>query len=225
MSDVSTSKFISLILRHKPDTVGITLDGAGWVEVEVLLAALRKHGHPLDRKGLDHIVATNDKKRFYYNEDGIKIRACQGHSLKSVDLQLEAKEPPEYLFHGTASRFLSSIMEHGLIPGNRQYVHLSMDEGTARKVGARHGEPSILRVAALKMYQDKYVFYLSHNNVWLTKGVPVEYLETISPMQKDENVLRLRDLNNALKNKSNTTKPLDVRGIPPDSVQGKIDIS
>ena len=225
MSDVSTSKFISLILRHKPSTVGITLDSAGWVVVDVLLEALNKHGHDLDRARLDNIVATNDKKRFEYDAEGAKIRACQGHSLKNVDLQLEAKDPPEYLYHGTASRFLSSIMEHGLIPGNRQYVHLSFDEGTARKVGERHGTPSILRVAALKMHQKKYIFYLSHNNVWLTKGVPVEYLETIYPLQKDENVLRLRDLNNALKNKSNTVKPLDVRGIPSDSVHGKIDIS
>jgi len=179
MSDptVGTSKFLSLVLRHNPASVGLTLDGAGWADVGELLEALRKHGHPIDRAGLDVVVATNNKKRFEYSPDGLKIRACQGHSIKDIDLQLEQKVPPEDLYHGTADKFLSSILADGLLPQSRQYVHLSFDTRTAIKVGQRHGKPVVLHVAALQMHKDGHTFYLSHNNVWLTKSVPSKYLK------------------------------------------------
>lgn len=218
MSDVSTSKFLSLILRHNPATVGITLDSAGWVEVGVLLEALKKHGHDLSRASLDNIVATNNKKRFEYSPDNTKIRACQGHSLKDVDLQLEEKTPPDILYHGTASRFLDSIFEKGLLPGNRQYVHLSLDVPTAVKVGQRHGISVVLHVDAIGMYKDGFKFYLSHNNVWLTKTVPPQYLSNATNEKAN--------FDNVLKSNQGTQynkKPLDVRGIPMDSAQGKID--
>lgn len=178
---VGTSKFLSLILRHNPAAVGLTLDGSGWANVDELLEALRKHRHPIDRPGLDVVVATNNKKRFEYSLDGTKIRACQGHSIKDVDLQLEPKTPPEGLYHGTADRFLGSILSGGLLPQSRQYVHLSFDTETAVKVGQRHGKPVVLHVDALQMHKDGHTFYLSHNNVWLTKSVPSKYLKKVTP--------------------------------------------
>jgi len=180
MQSNQTSKFLSLILRHNPASVGLSLDGAGWADVGELLEALRKHGHPIDKAGLDVVVATNNKKRFEYSTDGMKIRACQGHSIKDIDLQLEPKTPPEDLYHGTAERFLVPILAGGLLPQSRQYVHLSLDVETAVKVGQRHGKPVVLQVAALQMHKDGHVFYLSHNNVWLTESVPEKYLKRVN---------------------------------------------
>jgi putative RNA 2'-phosphotransferase len=173
---MSKSKFLSLVLRHRPEAIRVKLDPAGWVDVSTLLEAMKDHGKPLDRAELDTIVATNDKKRFEFNEDGTRIRACQGHSVKDIDLGLEPKEPPDTLYHGTATRFLPSISRKGLIPGNRLYVHLSWDEETATKVGSRHGKPIVLSVAAGRMHRDGFEFFLSNNNVWLTKTVPMAYL-------------------------------------------------
>jgi len=173
--DVKRSKFLSKVLRHHPESIGIRLDANGWVNVEVLLEACRKHGVPLDRETLERIVRTNDKKRFSFSEDGQRIRANQGHSV-SVDLNLEPVEPPAKLYHGTARHFLPSILRSGLLKGARHHVHLSGDPDTARKVGKRHGEPVILYVLAGKMHQDGYCFYRSANGVWLTDHVPVRYL-------------------------------------------------
>ena len=170
-----TSKFISLILRHKPDVIGITLDEHGWANVDELIAGVSKT-HPIDMAILEQIVAEDEKQRYSFNEDKTLIRANQGHSIP-VDVELEEKEPPEILFHGTGEKYTASIDKEGLIPKTRLYVHLSSDEATAAKVGQRHGKPVIYKVKSGNMYRDGYKFYISVNGVWLTKSVPVKYLE------------------------------------------------
>src|SRR5262249_10235852 len=144
---VRISKFLSLVLRHDPGKIGITLDPQGWVGVDDLLEALRRADMRVSRELLAEVVATNEKKRFAFSEDGTNIRASQGHSVE-VELGLPPTQPPEVLFHGTASRFVESIRDKGLIPGSRQQVHLSLDEATAVNVGQRHGKPVVLRVKA-----------------------------------------------------------------------------
>lgn len=163
------SKFLSLVLRHKPEQIGLVLDSNGWANVDEILQKME-----IDFSVLQEIVDTNDKKRFSFNEDESKIRANQGHSIQ-VDVQLEEKEPPEVLYHGTASRFLESIKDQGLTKQKRQYVHLSKDEDTAIKVGQRHGKPAILIVSSKLMFDNGYKFYLSINGVWLTDHVPIKY--------------------------------------------------
>ena len=143
--------------------------------MDELLDACRRHGKPISRWQLEEVVATNDKKRFSFSADGLRIRANQGHSVE-VDLKLEPREPPELLFHGTVARFLDSIRRQGLARGSRQHVHLSPDEETARRVGQRRGRPAILVVEAGRMHRDGHPFYLSENGVWLTDAVPPEYL-------------------------------------------------
>ncbi|MFD7732816.1 RNA 2'-phosphotransferase [Kitasatospora phosalacinea] len=172
---VKTSKMLSRILRHDPGAVGVALDAAGWVGVDALLAALARHGRPLSRAELDHVVATNNKRRFAYSEDGRSIRASQGHTV-AVDLGLPATAPPDVLFHGTAERTLPYILAEGLRPMNRQDVHLSADTGTAVKVGSRHGRPVVLEVDAAAMALAGHEFRVSANGVWLTAAVPVQYL-------------------------------------------------
>lgn len=170
MNLTETSKFISLILRHKPETIGITLDEHGWANVDELL-----NGIKIDMATLEQIVSTDDKQRYSLNENKTLIRANQGHSIP-VDVELEEVQPPEILWHGTAEKYKQSILRDGLIPKSRLYVHLSTDIQTAISVGERHGEVVLLRVDAAKMYEDGYKFYLSKNGVWLTKHVPREYL-------------------------------------------------
>ncbi len=178
MSRIKTSKFLSYVLRHRPDSIGITLDKNGWVDIDELLAAAHRHGKGLSRVGLEQIVATNDKKRFALSDDGRCIRASQGHSV-SVDLDLAPTVPPEFLYHGTVERFLDSIRAQGLVRGSRHHVHLSPDEATARKVGSRRGKPLILIVEAAQMHAAGHHFYRSANNVWLTEKVPAEFLREL----------------------------------------------
>ncbi len=175
MSLKETSKFISLILRHKPEAIGITLDEHGWANVDELIAGIAKT-QPIDMAMLEQIVAEDEKQRYSFNEDKTLIRANQGHSIP-VDVELEEKEPPEILYHGTGAKYVSSIDEQGLMPKSRLYVHLSSDEDTAKKVGQRHGKPVIYVVKSGKMFCDGYKFYKSVNGVWLTKEVPLSYLE------------------------------------------------
>lgn len=169
------SKFLSYILRHKPDAIGLELDAEGWASIQDILDKSDKN---LTRQKIEQVVATSDKQRFTLSEDGRFIRANQGHSL-NVDLGLQPVEPPEYLYHGTATRFLNSIMQQGLKPRSRQFVHLSADTDTAIKVGQRHGKPVILRLPAKAMYQNGHAFYLAKNGVWLTTLVPADNLQTI----------------------------------------------
>lgn len=173
---VRLSKFLSLVLRHEPEKIGIVLDANGWVAVDDLLAAAARAGTSISREQLDQVVVTNDKKRFAFSSDGSRIRASQGHSVE-VDLGLAPVVPPERLYHGTATRFVESIRAEGLRAQSRQHVHLSPDEETAIKVGQRHGKPVVLVVRAGAMHQAGHVFYRSENGVWLTEAVPPGYLE------------------------------------------------
>ena len=169
-----TSKFLSLILRHKPETIGISLDEHGWANVDELIAGIAK-SHEFNMDILTEIVRTDEKQRYSFNEDKTLIRANQGHSVP-VDLEFEAVEPPEELWHGTGEKYVSSIDVQGLIAKSRLYVHLSGDEETAVKVGSRHGKPVLYIVKSGQMFRDGYEFYRSVNGVWLTKEVPVNYL-------------------------------------------------
>ncbi len=170
-----TSKFLSLVLRHKPETIGVTLDQQGWVDVDELLEKMNAKGHPISRAQLEQIVAENDKKRFAFSEDGRRIRANQGHSV-AVDLSLRPLEPPLVLYHGTVRRNRSSIEENGLLKQQRQHVHLSADRETAQLVGQRYGKPVILEITAQQMQKDGYAFFRSENGVWLTDQVPPAYI-------------------------------------------------
>ena len=175
MSLKDTSKFISLILRHKPDAIGITLDEHGWANVDELIEGIAKQQH-FDMPMLEEIVATDEKQRYSFNEDKTQIRANQGHSVP-VNVELEQVSPPKYLYHGTGEKYVASIEEQGLIPKSRLYVHLSPDYNAAEKVGARHGKPVIYRISAERMAKDGYVFYKSVNGVWLTKEIPTKYFK------------------------------------------------
>ena len=170
-----TSKYISLILRHKPETIGISLDEHGWANVDELIAGIAKTNE-INMDILEEIVTTDEKQRYSFNEDKTLIRANQGHSIP-VDVELEESAPLEILWHGTGEKFVAAIDEQGLIPKSRLYVHLSKDEETAVKVGSRHGRPVLYRVLAGEMQKDGYKFFLSKNGVWLTKEVPVKYLD------------------------------------------------
>ena len=164
---VATSKFLSLVLRHRPGVIGIELDNEGWVAVEDLLAACAQYGRAVSREQLDAVVRTNDKQRFAFSADGSRIRANQGHSVP-VDLGLVPAEPPELLYHGTVQRSLESIRRDGLVKGNRHHVHLSPDIQTATKVGQRRGRPVVLVIEAGRMFRDGHEFFRSENGVWLT---------------------------------------------------------
>ncbi|MDF9812440.1 RNA 2'-phosphotransferase [Streptomyces sp. SPB162] len=172
---VKVSKFLALVLRHDPGAVGLALDEGGWVAVDELIAACDRTGRRFSRAELDHVVATNNKKRYEYAPDGRRIRATQGHSVP-VDLGLAAAAPPDVLFHGTATTTLPLILRDGLLPMSRQDVHLSADVETAARVGARHGRPVVLEVDAARLAAEGHVFRVSANGVWLTDRVPAERL-------------------------------------------------
>ncbi len=170
------SKFLSLILRHQPEVVGLMLEENGWVEVDKLIKACADYGKSFTRSELDEVVATNDKQRFAFDETGGKIRANQGHSVE-VEIEFEKKTPPEILYHGTAEKNLGLIFEKGLRKMNRHHVHLSADVETARKVGARHGKPVIFQIETVKMLEKGNEFFVSANGVWLVEEVAPEFLE------------------------------------------------
>lgn len=169
------SKFISLVLRHKPEEIGLELDANGWADTDELIRKINEKGGGLTLPLLEEIVATNDKKRFAFNADQSKIRASQGHSVE-IELGLNPVIPPSFLFHGTAAKNLPSILATGLVSQQRQHVHLSAATETARQVGSRHGKPVVLTIDSGAMYRDGHLFYLSENNVWLTDSVPRQYI-------------------------------------------------
>lgn len=173
---VKLSKFVSLVLRHQPEVIGLKLDENGWAEVDRFIELAKQNGKNISISVLEEIVETNNKKRFAFNEDKSKIRANQGHSIE-VNLDLPPQQPPDQLFHGTATKFIESIRQQGLISGSRQHVHMSSDETTAIKVGQRHGKPVVLKVKSAAMHQDGFLFFCSENSVWLTDFVPPQYLE------------------------------------------------
>lgn len=173
--EIELGKFLSLILRHNPDVVGISLDENGWADVEKLLKGMKKAGKHIDKSILEYIVQENNKKRYSFNEDHTKIRANQGHSV-DVDIQLKKVIPPNLLYHGTAERFLENIKKQGICKQSRQYVHLSSDQNTAFTVGKRHGKPIVLTIDTESMVKDEIPFYLSKNGVWLCKFVEWKYV-------------------------------------------------
>ncbi len=170
------SKFLSLILRHKPETINLILDGNGWADIDELIEKSKTRGFQLSQKAIEEVVITNDKQRFSFNESRNKIRANQGHSIK-VDLNYVTIEPPEYLYHGTVHKFMSAIRKSGLQKMKRHHVHLSHEQETASKVGQRRGKPVILTIRSGEMYRNAHQFFLSENGVWLTDHVPSKYIE------------------------------------------------
>lgn len=172
---VRTSKFLSFILRHKPGEIGLTLEHGGWASVSELLRKANDSGLVMTEAELFRVVAENDKQRFALTPDRAWIRANQGHSIP-VELGLESREPPERLFHGTATKNLGSIRRQGLLPGKRQQVHLSSDQATAIKVGSRHGAPMVITVRSLAMHEEGFAYFMAENGVWLTDCVPFRFL-------------------------------------------------
>lgn len=177
------SKFLSFILRHKPQEIGLRLDEQGWADVDELLRCAKAHGRALDRDVLREIVATNDKQRFAFSHDELRIKANQGHSIK-IDLALEPITPPELLYHGTASRYMKQINQQGLLPSGRHHVHLSADYQTAISVGTRHGIPVVLVIKAGLMHTDGIEFFQSANGVWLTARVEPGYFTVYSAKEQ-----------------------------------------
>ncbi|MBI1306940.1 MAG: RNA 2'-phosphotransferase [Bacteroidetes bacterium] len=173
--EIKISKFLSLVLRHKPETIDLKLDENGWADTNSLIEGMHDAKFSVDLEILKVIVKSSDKQRFKFNEDFTKIRANQGHSI-DVDLKLEKKEPPEILFHGTALKNIDSIKQNGLLKQNRHHVHLSSNSETARKVGMRYGTPIVLEIEAGKMNKDGIEFYLSDNGIWLTENVDTKYI-------------------------------------------------
>lgn len=176
---ISHGRFLSLVLRHRPDIIGVTLSSDGWVVVSDLITKLNECGKTINFKTLKLMVENNNKKRFEFSNDNKRIRASQGHSL-NVDLKYDAIEPPEYLYHGTSKDFVNSIHDHGILKKERHHVHLSLDELTANKVGERHGVPVVLKIRSGLMFSSGYDFYHTPNNVWLTNYVPPEFIERIN---------------------------------------------
>lgn len=174
-----TSKFLSYVLRHEPHAIGLILDSEGWADIDVLIAGAKATGRELDFELIQAVVSSNDKKRFAFSDDNRRIRAVQGHSTDSVAIQHIAKEPPTFLYHGTATRFLDSILTEGLRPGQRHHVHLSEDITTATAVGQRYGKPVVLKVEALRMHQQGFKFFQADNGVWLADQVPSEFLKLL----------------------------------------------
>mgnify|MGYP000923940440 CR=1 FL=1 len=172
-----TSKFLSFVLRHEPQAIGLTLDREGWVEIAALIDGARQSGRALDEALIRDVVTSSDKKRFAISEDGLRIRAVQGHSTESVAIAYAEKVPPEFLYHGTATRFLESILKEGLKPGERQHVHLSEDVQTATAVGQRYGKPVVLKIEALRMHQQGFKFFQAENGVWLVTHLPTHCLQ------------------------------------------------
>ena len=175
-----TSKFLSYVLRHNPGEIGLTLSSEGWADLSELILAARKAGHDLAVELIRAVIDGSEKKRFAISEDGRLIRALQGHSTDAVDIRHQPKTPPEFLYHGTATRFLDSILAEGLLPGQRHHTHLAGDIPTAFAVGQRYGKPVVLKVEALRMYQDGFVFFQAENGVWLTEKVPASYFAPMS---------------------------------------------
>jgi putative RNA 2'-phosphotransferase len=170
------SKFLSYVLRHEPHAIGLALDTEGWAEIDALIAGARQSGHTLDLELIHAVVTSNDKKRFALSGDGRRIRAMQGHSTNAVTIQHKLEQPPEFLYHGTAMRFLDSIFAEGLRSGQRHHVHLSEDVSIATAVGGRYGKPVVLKIEALRMQRQGFVFFRADNGVWLTGHVPPAFI-------------------------------------------------
>ena len=176
--NIRLSKFLSLVLRHQPETIGIVLDENGWTDVQILIGKLNAHGNQIDFETLKYIVDTNSKQRFAFDASFKKIRASQGHSVE-IELGYSTMQPPEILYHGTAISAVESILMSGLEKRSRQHVHLSADRETAIKVGKRHGKPVVFEVLAYELFIKGSDFFISDNGVWLTDHVPPEFLRKL----------------------------------------------
>lgn len=173
------SRYLSYVLRHEPQTIGLQLEKDGWADIDSLIAGAGRDGRAIDLSMIRAVVETSPKKRFALSDDFQRIRAVQGHTTSTVQRTYPEAIPPDLLYHGTATRFLASIREQGLKAGLRHHVHLSLDLTTATAVGKRHGKPVVLVIRALRMHQNGFKFFLSENNVWLTNAVPPEFIDTI----------------------------------------------
>lgn len=176
---IKIRKFLSLILRHQPQSINISLDSEGWADLNLLIKnanQIAKFSPPLTRDKIQTVVDTNDKKRFELSTDGERIRAVQGHSTEQVNRSYEPKIPPDILYHGTAKHSLDSILRDGLLPQQRHHVHLSADIHTAKKVGIRHGRLVILQIDTTAMHAQGFKFYQAENGVWLTDNVEPKFL-------------------------------------------------
>ena len=188
---IKLSRFLSFVLRHKPEVIDVVLDKNGWTDVDLLIKAVnRSERYFINREILEEIVATDDKQRYAFSCDKKLIRASQGHSIE-IDLELQPATPPEFLYHGTALKSIIQIQREGLKPQKRQYVHLSIDVKTAINVASRHGQPVVLTVFAQQMYEAGQPFYLSENNIWLTTHVEPKFLriaQTEAPIDAFEEI-------------------------------------
>jgi len=171
------SKFLSKVLRHKPQAINIKPDNRGWVSTDDLLNKLPEN-FKVDLEKLKIVVEKNNKQRFIFSEDFSKIRANQGHTIP-IELEYSEIEPLEYLYHGTGEQNVENIFKIGILKGQRHHVHLSADIETAINVGKRHGKPFILKILAKKMYENKHKFYLTPNKVWLCEYIPINFIEKI----------------------------------------------
>lgn len=175
------SKFLSYILRHHPEAIGLELDRHGWAHIPTLIKKAQDHGKTLSRELLRKVVHSGDKQRFIISGEKEHIRAGYGHSIP-VDLSLESKKPPEILFHGTARQNVAGILKEGLHAGSRNFVHLSAEKEDAISVGARHGKPVVLQIKAFKMHKAGLPFYQSESEpgIWLVQEVPAGFISQSS---------------------------------------------
>ncbi|CAM4175221.1 RNA 2'-phosphotransferase [Psychrobacter arenosus] len=178
-ANTNASKFLSYILRHEPESIGLSLDTEGWANIEELIRLANASGNPLTVEQLFSIVEKDEKQRFSLSSDNKNIRAAQGHSLKSVSLDLTEATPPTHLFHGTAERFMESINSKGLLAQQRQYVHLTENRNTAIETGTRYGKAVLLSVDRQRMVSEGHKFYQADNSVWLTLAVPPAYIGVV----------------------------------------------
>jgi len=131
------SIYLSFLLRHKPEDAGLPMDKHGWVSVEELIDGINRTGkYKIDGQLLCEIVKEDKKGRYRYNEDGTRIKACQGHSIPWVEPELTMMEPPEYVYHGTTTEAWEKIMASGAVNKmSRHAVHTQADVEKARAAG------------------------------------------------------------------------------------------
>ncbi len=170
------SKYLSFVLRHQPEVIGIKLSKDGWADIDELIDKITEFD--LNRELLNIVVETNDKQRFGISPDGKYIRANQGHSV-NIELGLDVAEPPLVLIHGTADKFWPLIQKQGLVKGLRHHVHLTESKAVAKSVGGRYGKPMLLSVDAKAMASAGFEFFKTANNVWLVDKVPTQYIKVI----------------------------------------------
>lgn len=162
------SKRLAYLLRHSK-----LPNHKGWIKVDVVQNEL---GVLL--LDIQKIVYEDTKGRFEFSEDKSSVRALYGHSI-DVNLGLEPTTPPPVLYHGTAEKYIDSIMKEGLRPRKRNFVHLSETMDMAKQVGARHGSPVVLSIDIEAMIRGGYKFYKAQNGIWLTGDIPPIFFKAV----------------------------------------------